>query len=324
MIEKQRRKIHPVSGGPQPDMSVPHTNAVELYSNAFSHCSRKARLVLAELGIETKHHPIDLIETGWYQTISPAYLKVNPSGLVPTLVHNGHPVFESDDILSYAQDIAGPNAPQLVPTDPERLAKMNHWLSFCAISSEDAMAGMEARAGACVPGLTLPMFVSAIRYIPLRNILIGFLFHFDKKRPAMFTASKLFGLRRMMSQKPLRDIMHASRDHMTLHLKTLNHALIDQGGHWILGDHYSLADVSIACVLLRLDETGWLNWYDQNSDIAEVMAYYERLKSRFAWDAAITQHAHPVVTKAKDDLAKATSSDPAMAKLIYGSALEAT
>ncbi|MEP1143298.1 MAG: glutathione S-transferase family protein [Henriciella sp.] len=318
LIEKRRRKIHPVIGGIDRTVSLAHSQKIELYSNSFSHCSRKARLVLSELGLETKHHAIDLIETGWYQTISPAYLKVNPSGLVPTLVHDGHPVYESDDILTYAASIAEPDAPKLVPEDAALLERMNTWLNFCSISSDDALAGMQDKAGSCIPGLTLPMFVSTIRYIPLRNILIGFLFHFDKKRPALFTMSKLLGLRRMMSQKPIRKMMHASRDYMRAHLNTLNDALNAQDGDWILGEQYSLADVTLACLLLRLDETGWLAWFEQVGEIDAVTAYYSRLKQRPAWSAAITAHAHPIVEKSERDLAAAVTADSSLSVLIYG------
>lgn len=318
VIEKRRRKIHPVSGGIDRSISLPFTNNVELYSNSFSHCSRKVRLVFAELGITVKHHHIDLIETGWYQTISPAYLKVNPSGLVPTLLHEGHPVYESDDILAYAQTIASLEAPQLVPEDPALLTHMQKWLEFCSISSDDALAGMEAKAGACIPGLTLPMFVAAIRYIPLSNILIGFLFHFDKKRPTLFTASKIFGLRRITSLKPIKTMMHTSRDYMRGHLLKLNAVIKEHGHDWILGREYSLADVSIGCLLLRLEETGWLSLFQQTSDISEVISYYKRIKARPAWGEAITAHAHPIVNKAQQDLSMAVASDPSLNKLIYG------
>lgn len=318
LLEKARRRTRSVSGGLDRSITLPHTDTVELYSNSFSHCSRKCRLVLAELGLEAKHHAIDLIETGWYQTISPSYLKVNPSGLVPTLVHNGHPVFESDDILAYAAEIAGPDAPSLVPDGPDLKARMEHWLAFCAISSDDAMAGMKTKAGACIPGLTLPMFVSTIQYVPLRNILVGFLFHFDKKRPALFATSKLFGLRRMMALSPLRKMMHASRDHMRDHLVTLNDALASSDGDWIIGQHYSLADITLSCLLLRLEETGWLSWFEQTTNLPEVTRYFQRLQSRPAWADAITAHAHPIVMKARTDLTRATSADPSLAALIYG------
>ena len=317
-VEKSRRQTRPVTGGLDPSVSLPYSAEVELYSNAFSHCSRKTRLVLAELGIEAKHHSIELIETGWYQTISASYLKVNPSGLVPTLVHKGNPVFESDDILAYAQAIAPADAPQLVPSDPRLHAEMEDWLDFCSISSADAMAGMERRAGACIPGLTMPLFVTAIQHIPLRNILVGFLFHFDKQRPALFTASKLLGLRFMMQHSPARPIMQESRDHMRKHLLRLNAALAEDERQWILGADYSLADVSLSCVLLRLEETGWLEWFEKAEAIGQVSAYYARLKAREAWSEAISAQAHPIVELAKRDLRVAVSEDPALGEMIYG------
>ncbi len=320
IVEKRRRRTHPVQGGIDRSISLPHSEPLELYSNSFSHCSRKCRLVLAELGLAAKHHSIDLIETGWYQTISPAYLKINPSGLVPTLVHNGHPIFESDDILAFAAKLAGPDAPNLIPDSAELQSRMQDWLDFCTISSADAMDGMEAKAGACIPGLTLPMFVSTIQYVPLRNILVGFLFHFDKKRPALFTAAKLLGLRRMMTLKPLLQMMHQSRDHMRAHLQTLENALAKADGDWILGDQFSLADITLSCLLLRLDETGWLTWFEQTAHIEQVTDYYRRLQARPAWTEAISDHAHPIVTRAKIDLSSAVDADPSLGERIYGAA----
>ncbi|MEM1195944.1 MAG: glutathione S-transferase family protein [Pseudomonadota bacterium] len=294
-LEKSQRRTRPVTGGVDRSVALPHTAEVELYSNAFSHCSRKVRLALAVLGIEAKHQPIDLIETGWYQTISADYLKVKPSGLVPTLVHKGHPVFESDDILAYAQTIARADALQLVPADPKKRAEMQKWLDFCAIPSADAMAGMESRAGACVPGLTMPLFVTAIQRIPLRRILVGLLFHFDKNRPALFTASKLLGLRFMMERSPARAIMHESRDHMRAHLARLNTALSEDVREWILGPSYSLADITLACLLLRLEETRWLAWFEQAEPIDHVIGYCNRLKAHGAWAGAIAAYALPLV-----------------------------
>ncbi|MEM7098580.1 MAG: glutathione S-transferase family protein [Pseudomonadota bacterium] len=312
------RRFGAVAGGVDRTKTIAYSKPVELYSNSFSHCSRKARLVLAELGIEAQHHPIDLIETGWYQTVSPAYLQVNPSGVVPTLVHNGHPVYESDDILNYAQAIADEGAPQLVPDDPQLEGKMQDWLHFCAIVSADLMGGMKERAGACIPGLTMPIFITSIQYVPLPTVLKGFLTHFTFKSPALFTTFKLLGLRRVIRLEKLAELIHNSRDHMSTHLETFNQTLKAHGEPWILGSSYSLADVSIGCLLLRLEETGWLSWFAEKGQIAEVLDYYERIKARPAWTQAITDHAHPIVTKASADLMSAKTADPALAEAIYG------
>ena len=150
LVEKSRRKTHAVTGGLQNQVALPYTDEFELYANTFSHCSRKTRLVMAEAGVPYKYHQVDLIETGQYETISARYLKVNPSGLVPTLVHNGHPIYESDDILSYVADHAAPGAPSLVPEDKVKKADMDRWLESGVISSDDPMANMENRAGSCI------------------------------------------------------------------------------------------------------------------------------------------------------------------------------
>ena len=46
----------------------------------------------------------------------PSYLKLNPNGVVPTLVHDGHPITESSVILYYLED-AFPEKP-LMPASP--------------------------------------------------------------------------------------------------------------------------------------------------------------------------------------------------------------
>ncbi len=318
LVEKSRRKTHPVTGGIQQDISLPYDEEFELYANAFSHCSRKTRLVMAEAGLSYRYHQIDLIETGQYETISAHYLEINPSGLVPTLVHNGHPIYESDDILSYVADHAAADAPSLAPEDATERAEMERWIESAVISSDDPMANMETRAGSCIPGLTMPAFMTAIRYIPLRKILVGFLFHPDKKRPAFFTAARLFGLRTMLGQKPLQAMLHKSRDHMRTHLGTLAKQLKRSGGPWILGAQYTLADVTWSCILLRVDETGWLDHFLEDEALAPVKDYYEALQSRPSWKAAITDKTHPIVEQAERDLKEAIARDAKVSGALYG------
>jgi len=318
LIEKSNRRTHPVQGGLQRDISIPYTDEFELYANAFSHCSRKTRLVLAETGIAYKYHQIDLIETGKYETISAHYLKVNPAGLVPTLVHKGNPVYESDDILSYISDHAPDGSAALVPADPALQVEMKTWVDRGIISSADPMENMPERAGSCIPALTLPVFVTAIRYIPLRRILVGFLFHPDKARPAFFAAAKLFGLRVMLSQKPVKSMVHQARDHMRHHLAGLVQQLDGSGGPWILGKQYTLADITWSCMILRLHETGWLDFYLRDPDLAAVGDYFVRLQARPSWKAAITEKAHPKITKAEADLKNATTEDSRVRAALYG------
>ena len=100
LAEKRHRKTYSVSGGLHAEIDLPHTQEFELYQNAFSLCAKKARVCLAELGIDYKDHHIDLIETGSYEALTPEFLRVNPGGTVPVLVHNGHPIYESHEQIA--------------------------------------------------------------------------------------------------------------------------------------------------------------------------------------------------------------------------------
>ena len=71
--------------------------AIELYHTNWSICAQKVRLVIAEKGIEVIEHHIDLRER---EQQTPEYLKLNPNGYVPTLVHGGRAIIESSIIFS--------------------------------------------------------------------------------------------------------------------------------------------------------------------------------------------------------------------------------
>ncbi|MEC8546684.1 MAG: glutathione S-transferase family protein, partial [Pseudomonadota bacterium] len=253
--EKGQRRTRPVSGGKQSDVDLPYEKDIELYANPFSHCSRKVTLAMEEYELDYAYHNVHLIETGWYETISRAFLAINPSGLVPVLVHEGTPVYESDDILLYLETLTDKQS--IIPPDATGQKAMREWIEFCSVSSKDPMAMMDTQAGACVPALTLPIFATMISEIDLRHILTGFLFHPDKVRPLFFLSAKLLGLGGILKTGPAGGLIDRSRDAMLGHMETINKALKESRGPWILGEEFSLADISLASIYLRLDETGW-------------------------------------------------------------------
>jgi glutathione S-transferase len=64
---------------------------LELYHSVNSVCAQKVRIVLAEKNLEYRDHLMTLRG----DQFDPAYMKLNPNGVVPTLVHDGQPVTES-------------------------------------------------------------------------------------------------------------------------------------------------------------------------------------------------------------------------------------
>ena len=90
----------------------------ELYHAAFSTCSQKVRLVLAQKGINFESHEIDLIAGEQH---AEAYVKLNPNHVVPTLIDRGAVLIESTLINEYLED-AYPGKPMLSEDPVERHA----------------------------------------------------------------------------------------------------------------------------------------------------------------------------------------------------------
>jgi glutathione S-transferase len=315
--EKSHRKTHPVPPGVQPHITLPHTADFELYHNALSLCSMKTRVCLAELGLGYESHPIDLIETGSYQTLSRAFLAVNPAGTVPVLVHRGHPVYESHEQIRYAAAQAPPGAPSLVPADAEGQREMNRWIDRSSLT-DDPIAHPETSIGNVVPRLTLQLFAAMIERIPYRNILEGLLFHFDKKRPVLFLALKARGLERMPTLTPLLRLLADGRRHANAHLGALEAQLAASGGPWILGAAFTLADVSWLVIFERLRQVDAEHVFLGGGRRPACAAYWARLKERPSYAQAILGYPHPLIEHGTRRLKQAKAADPALRAALEG------
>jgi len=86
---------------------------LEHYHNINSVCAQKVRIALHEKGLDAREHLLTLRG----DQFDPAYLKLNPNGVVPTLVHDGNTIIESSLILYYLDD-AFPDRP-LMPKTPQ-------------------------------------------------------------------------------------------------------------------------------------------------------------------------------------------------------------
>jgi len=290
--ERGLRRTHPMRGGLHADITLPHSAEFELYHNDFSLCSKKIRMCLAELEIPYVGHPIDLIETGSYETLSRRFLAVNPAALVPVLVHDGHPIYESHDILLYAAEHAR-TARSLVPSDPEKRAAMQRWIDRSSLVGDDPTAALASSAGNCVPGLTVPLFAAMIGDIPVRRILEGLLFHRIKQRPVLFLTLRAVGLSRLAALAPVRRAVRASRRELERHLDDFERQLRESGGDWITGAEFTLADVSWAVIFERLREADWTA--ELLAARPALTAYWDRLRARPSYRAAMTEHQHPLV-----------------------------
>ncbi|MGE4605365.1 MAG: glutathione S-transferase family protein [Myxococcota bacterium] len=315
--EKGQRKTHPVPPGHQPDIELPYDQEFELYHNALSLCSMKSRVCMAELKIPYKSHHVDLIETGSYENISRHFLKVNPGGTVPVLVHKGHPIYESHEQIRYAAAHAPSGSVSLVPEHPAQREQMQHWIDRSSLTEDPIEHGDES-AGNAVPGLTLPIFASMIEKIPYRKILEGVLFHFDPKRPFIFLMFKFRKIESLHRLAPAMKILGRSRKQMHVHLDALENQLRQTGGPWILGETFSLADVSWLVIFERLVQVDSLHVFVDSRDRPECAAYWERLKKRPSYREAILDQSHPTIAYGTEKIREAKQADPLLRKALEG------
>lgn len=98
---------------------------LELLNNPISTCSQKVRLTLHEKAIPFTDTRIDFRAK---EHLTPEYLRINPDGVVPSLLHDGNPVLDSSVIMEYLDEVF-PDVP-LTPADPLHRARMRKWLRF--------------------------------------------------------------------------------------------------------------------------------------------------------------------------------------------------
>lgn len=93
-----------------------------LYHSGLSTCSKQVRMCLKEKGVPYESRYLEL----WnYDNLNPEYLKINPNGVVPTLVHDGVPIVNALAINEYIDEAF--EGPPLKPPDPRGRARMRFW-----------------------------------------------------------------------------------------------------------------------------------------------------------------------------------------------------
>ena len=103
--------------------------------------SLRARWLLEEIGAP---YEVRLLDLGKGDHKTPGYLALNPMGKVPTVVVDGHPVWESPAIVAHLCDLFPEAGLAPAPGTAER-ADFYRWLSFATAVMEPAF--MDLRRG---------------------------------------------------------------------------------------------------------------------------------------------------------------------------------
>ena len=226
---------------------------LELYHSNWSICAQKVRLVIAEKGLDVVEHHVNLRAR---EQQSPEYLKLNPKGYVPTLVHDGRPVIESALICEYLDEVF-PNPP-LSPADPIDRAYMRTWTRrpddglhhACAtVTNAIAFRLQWLEKSADEIGKMLAATPDPVRRTWRREMIEN------------GTASPLF-VNAVWAYEALFDDMEQAL----------------RGRDWLAGDAYTLADVSLTSYVNRVAELQFQPMWERNRP--RITDWFARVRDR--------------------------------------------
>ena len=223
--------------------------SLELYHSVNSVCAQKVRIALAEKGLEYESHLMTLRG----DPFDPAYMKLNPNGVVPTLVHDGRVVIESSVILYYLDEVFA--SPALMPRDPllrARVRMVNKLIDEYVHNSCTILTFATAFRP-WFAGLTGEQIDQRLAKSPL------------KKRTEYKRDVALHGLESKFAREAL--------EHYAKLLELIDAA----GGDWLAGAEFSLADVAAVPYVLRLELLRMDRLWDERSGVA---AWYKRVLAR--------------------------------------------
>ena len=225
-----------------------------LYNNAYSTCSQKVRLVLAEKGLAWEDRQIIFKDN---QHLAPEYLKLNPNGVVPTLVHEDAVILDSSVIMEYLDEVFP--APSMVPRDAAGRAQLRKWLRYFEEVATPAVRPPSFNQAFVVrfENLSDAAFAAAAQARPLRK-------HFYHR----------------MGKSGFSDAdLAAAYDGFRQTAQRMNDALA--GTPWLCGsERPSIADCCVAPLFDRMDDLGLATLWASAPRVQEWLA---RWRARPSW-----------------------------------------
>ncbi len=225
---------------------------LELYNFSPSTCSQKVRICLAEKGLEWTDTRFNSANG---EHISPEYLKLNPNGVVPTLIHDGAVIMDSSVICEYLDEVF-PEV-SLTPADPVARAHMRKWLRYFEEVPTPAVRypsfNMVLLAG--FKNLSESELEAAATARPLRK-------HFYRQMG-------LDGFTEREIEKAINDIADT--------VARMEEALA-KGVPWLMGEQFTLADICVVRSIDRMEDLGMAHiWQD---DFPLVTDWLSRFQAR--------------------------------------------
>jgi glutathione S-transferase len=210
------------------DAEIQALDGLHLYHAKLSNSSMRVRLLLEEKGLDWTSHMLDATKQ---DNLTDSYLRINPTSLIPALVHDGLVVTESSDILYYLEE-QFPN-PRLAPADESERVEMRRWVDLAASSHPTTLKPWQ-------------YYVTGTRTKRPENM--------ERYRKIQSDPDLVAFHQRSIDGFSDEDIADAVRRNHEI-LARMEAAL--EEGPWLVGDNYGLADIAWFPNVLLLDLLGF-------------------------------------------------------------------
>jgi len=242
------------------NLAVLNFTGLHLYHAHISNCSARVRLLLEEKKLPWESHHIYLAKR---QNVTEEYFGINPKGVVPSLVHDGKVIIESNDILVYLEETF-PD-PSFRDVINEKQLEIDRWLK---ISGEAHMPG-----------------VKTFQY-------------YKRNSKAMKKTEEEVALYRRLQKDPAYIAFHGKHDlpGQNFTAKDAEAAINLMDGYfaemenilsenqWLVGNSYTLADISWSPTITTLMRGG----YDF-SLFPNLMAWYNQISNRLSFQTSVIE-----------------------------------
>jgi glutathione S-transferase len=234
-----------------------------LYHFDRSTAAQKVRLSLAEKGLAWESRYVDP-SLGKRDQHDAEYLKLNPRGVVPTLIHDGMVIRESQVILEYLED-AFPT-PSLRPASPLARAQMRLWTKLI-----DESVHVDSRTiGQCV----------AMRFVTLEADPATLKKHYDAMPEEVRRDNDRINNEAGLDSPLLPGALRRFKQMFGDIERTLANS------PWLVGDSYSLADISMVVYANRLETFQLSALLD---DMPKLKGWLARIKQRPSFAEAVVK-----------------------------------
>ncbi|MGJ8609812.1 MAG: glutathione S-transferase family protein [Octadecabacter sp.] len=233
---------------------------LKLYHGLTSVCSVKARLTIAEIELDFDSVVLDLKKG---EQFDPAYTRLNPSAVVPTLIDGDLIVVESSLIIEYLDRTY--NGSRLMPTDAALQVRVRHWLLRCVAvhAAINTLTFATANRTKALATKTPEEIEASVAQLPDPVIA--------NKRRDLYAN----GLRSVYVTQALLELQRTFRDMSD----TLD------AGAWVSGPEFGLADLGLLAYVDRLERLGFSGMWENR--FPAIGTWLAAMQARQSYETAV-------------------------------------